>query len=238
MGLRHRMKKPRPPRATLPSVPLPAANLGDPPTDRLCALALAQCPAGILILDEKGRIQFWNSALAEISGRCEADLLGKNLFTEFPALDSHHLLDPFHRALAGQSCAPEELDLGRLDWNCGGRTLRLRLGPLRTARGPAMVLGVIEDLTEARRVAGELAQSEARYQRLIDSVTNYVYTVRVKDGEAVSTLHGEGSAAVTGYTPADYLSDPGLWYRMIDPEDRDAVLAHAREMLTTGRART
>lgn len=73
--------------------------------------------------------------------------------------------------------------------------------------------------------------SEERYRRLLETVTGYVYAVKVENGRAVSTSHGEGCLAVTGYSPAEYAADPDLWYRMIHEEDRSAVLEQAQRLL-------
>jgi PAS domain-containing protein len=45
-----------------------------------------------------------------------------------------------------------------------------------------------------------LRESEGRYKRRLESVTDYIYTVQVEDGRPVATAHGLGCAAVTGYT--------------------------------------
>jgi hypothetical protein len=54
-----------------------------------------------------------------------------------------------------------------------------------------------------------------RYQNLINYLTDYVYTVIIKNGAAVETFHGPGCVSVTGYTSEDYQEDPDLWYRMV-----------------------
>jgi PAS domain S-box-containing protein len=76
-----------------------------------------------------------------------------------------------------------------------------------------------------------LRESEARYQHLLHSVTNYVYTVQLRQGQAVSTTHGPGCTPVTGYTPADYSADDYLWYRMIHEHDRAAVTQVVNRLL-------
>lgn len=92
----------------------------------------------------------------------------------------------------------------------------------------------------AGRVSAELARSqsllalqasEQRYRQLLESVTSYLYTVQVSDGKAVSTVHGPGCAAVTGYTSEDYAADPYLWYRMAHHDDQPLVLAQAERVL-------
>jgi len=69
-----------------------------------------------------------------------------------------------------------------------------------------------------------LLESENRYRLLLASVTDYIYTVNLRDGQTISTFHGEGCERVTGYTSADYAADPYLWLRMVHEEDRDAVV--------------
>ena len=80
---------------------------------------------------------------------------------------------------------------------------------------------------ERKRTDEALRKSEGRYKRLLDSVTDYIYTVEVEDGRPVATAHGPGCAAVTGYTSEDYRADPYLWHRMVYTDDRGIVTEHA-----------
>jgi PAS domain S-box-containing protein len=66
--------------------------------------------------------------------------------------------------------------------------------------------------------------SERRYTRLIESVTDYIYTVVVEDGQPITTTHAPGCVAVTGYEAEEYARTPHLWYTMVYPDDREAVL--------------
>jgi PAS domain S-box-containing protein len=75
------------------------------------------------------------------------------------------------------------------------------------------------------------SESEKRYKRLLESVTDYIYTVKVEDGRVVATRHGAGCMAVTGYSPQEYEANPYLWYDMIHTEDRSAVLEQAARAL-------
>ena len=49
-----------------------------------------------------------------------------------------------------------------------------------------------------------------RYAKLINYLTDYIYTVSIKDGEVVDTFHGLGCVSVTGYTSEDYKKNPDL----------------------------
>lgn len=86
-------------------------------------------------------------------------------------------------------------------------------------------------IKERNRAAQAAQESKQRYKRLLTSVTDYVYSVKVEDGHPISTAHGPGCEAVTGYTSNEFDADPFLWYRMIFSEDRAAVTAQAERVL-------
>ena len=75
-----------------------------------------------------------------------------------------------------------------------------------------------------REAEAALVRSERRYKRLVAAVTDYIYTVTLKDGKVVKTSHGPGCLTVTGYSHEEYMSNPFLWYQMIFEEDRPAVI--------------
>lgn len=78
---------------------------------------------------------------------------------------------------------------------------------------------------------------EERYAKLIDYLTDYIYTVKIQNGIAVDTYHGPGCVSITGYTSDDYKTDPNLWYRMVPRSDREKVLEQARGALAGERVR-
>lgn len=95
----------------------------------------------------------------------------------------------------------------------------------------------IRDVSEERRSRKALADSELRYRHLVESVTDYIYTVTISDGKAVSTSHGPGCVAVTGYDSEEYRRDPYLWVNMVPGSDRPAVLEQAAILLSGAAAR-
>lgn len=87
------------------------------------------------------------------------------------------------------------------------------------------------DITEQKRILDEVIESERRYSQLLHHLTDYIYSVKVKDGVAVYTYHGQGSLAVTGYTQEDFAINPDLWLEMVHPDDQPLVKEHARRAL-------
>jgi len=86
------------------------------------------------------------------------------------------------------------------------------------------IIGRMEEkFAEMEKARSDLEWSDERYRRLLESVTDYIYTVQVEDGRTLATSHGSGCVAVTGYAPEEYEADPDLWFRIIHEEDRETV---------------
>lgn len=88
---------------------------------------------------------------------------------------------------------------------------------------------LLEQLVHAQ--ASEIKESEERYQRLLESVTNYVYTIIVRNGVPTEIIHRQGCERITGYSLDEFNADPGLWYRIVHEDDRPLVYAMAQQML-------
>ncbi len=88
------------------------------------------------------------------------------------------------------------------------------------------------DITEGKNAQKALGESEDRYRRITEAITDYIYTVRIADGYPAETFHGPTCVAVTGYTSEEFRSDPYLWIRMVPAEDQEIVRAQALGVLS------
>lgn len=88
------------------------------------------------------------------------------------------------------------------------------------------------DITESKYAQRALRESEDRYRRISEAVTDYIFTVRVDNGQPAETYHGPNCEAVTGYSAEEFNSDPFLWIRMVPAKDQDVVRAQAVEILS------
>jgi PAS domain S-box-containing protein len=89
-----------------------------------------------------------------------------------------------------------------------------------------------EQGTRARKAAEKMLQeSEARYRRITEGLTDYQYTVRIDKGHAVETTQSSACEKVTGYRAEEFAADPYLWIQMIAPEDRELVTANVQQIL-------
>ncbi|MDP7422945.1 MAG: PAS domain S-box protein, partial [bacterium] len=87
------------------------------------------------------------------------------------------------------------------------------------------------DVTEKRKTGKALKESERRYRRITEAVTDYIFTVFVVAGHPVKTVHGEACVAVTGYTTEEFENNPFLWIAMVPEEDRPKVKKQAASVM-------
>ena len=108
----------------------------------------------------------------------------------------------------------------------------LRSTPVDPADPSQGVIFTALDITQSKHAEKALSESESRYRRITEAITDYIFTVRVANGHPAETYHGPNCVAVTGYTTEEFSSDPFLWIRMVPQEDQDLVRSQASELLT------
>jgi len=187
-------------------------------------------PLGYLTLNDKALITEVNLNGATLLGVERSKLVGAR-FSKFIAEKD---ADVWHRYFVNVLKQDEKqcctLTLRRDD----GFLFPARLESIRisgSSKGTPAVRVALSDISDIRRAEDALRESGERYRRITEGLTDYLYTVRVQDGQAVSTMHGAACVAVTGYTAEEFAADPYLWIRMVFDEDRDRVNRHVDAVL-------
>ncbi|MCX8063858.1 MAG: PAS domain S-box protein [Candidatus Hydrogenedentes bacterium] len=103
--------------------------------------------------------------------------------------------------------------------------------PIRVAEDKVWVVSIGENIHERAKLEKKLRESEQRYKRMLEAVTDYVFHVKVQNGEVVETTHSPGCESVTGYTPEDFHIDHYLWLNMVVEEDRQKVIDYANALM-------
>ncbi|MCX5633028.1 MAG: CBS domain-containing protein, partial [Phycisphaerae bacterium] len=89
-----------------------------------------------------------------------------------------------------------------------------------------------KELSALRKAEEALRESQERYRRITNAVTDYIYTVRFANGSPVETIHSAASVAVSGYTPEELIADQYLWIKMVHPADCDMVCEQASQCIS------
>ncbi|MFQ5603804.1 MAG: PAS domain S-box protein [bacterium] len=187
---------------------------------------------GIIIIDAKGLVTSFNAAAEKIFGYKKAEIIGQNIkmLMSTPFQEKHNgyirkYLKTGKKNIIGYS---REVTGKRKDGQL--ITLLISVSELQLER-KKLFTGIVRDITLFKNTEAALRRSEDRYRKLLETVTDYIYTVKIKNGKEVETIHSPGCIAVTGYRPEDYYNDPNLWHRMVHEEDWVAVIQHARKIL-------
>ncbi|MBT8406087.1 MAG: PAS domain S-box protein, partial [Deltaproteobacteria bacterium] len=191
---------------------------------------LKAAPIGIGLVHN--RVLGWVSDyMNEMLGYSEEELIGKSARVLYESEDE------FERVGREKYQEIGERGIGAIEtrWKRkDGRLIDVHLrstpvDPTDLAQG---VLFTALDLSESKYAQRALSESEKRYRRITEAITDYIFTVKVVDGNPAETHHGPTSEGVTGYTAEEFNADPFLWIRMVPAEDQDIVRAQASEALS------
>ena len=100
-----------------------------------------------------------------------------------------------------------------------GRTVWIRdhIGPVHGDDGAVLFWqGVLEDISDRRRVEDDLHHSQARYRSLVEHLPVVVYHYTEPGASYYVSPNIE---EILGYPATAYLQDPTLWHRTIHPDD-------------------
>jgi PAS domain S-box-containing protein len=113
--------------------------------------------------------------------------------------------------------------------------LEAAISPMRSPDGAARTLaGFLRDVTGQRKIYEQLRESEWRYRRITEALSDYIFTVRLENGAPVETIHGLACETVTGYTSEEFNQNSMLWIQMVPESDRERVHGQAAAILTRG----
>ncbi len=139
--------------------------------------------------------------------------------------DLVRVLDAWDRAVRAGEPFSEEYRIRRAD----GRWVWVRdeANPVGVgSRGAPLYQGVMLDVTERK-------EAEERYRSLVEQLPIAVYTDAVDDVSTALYISPQYER-FTGYSAEERMRDPGLWVRMLHPDDRERVLEESDRTNVTG----
>ena len=104
-----------------------------------------------------------------------------------------------------------------------------------TDRSPAYVIGMVQDISTRKRLEAELHAAEMHYRLLVERTPAVVYIA--EPGAAGRWGYvSPYMQRMLGFSPQEWMDDPGLWTRQLYPADRSPLPAtHVRDAFVGAR---
>jgi len=109
--------------------------------------------------------------------------------------------------------------------------LDVRIGPSGTRDEFSVLASSFNEMAESLdERTTQVHQAEAKYRTLVEQIPMVTYTAPLD--KALGTFYiSPQIESILGYSPKEWLADPGLWVKLLHPEDRDRVLAESQRDL-------
>ena len=109
--------------------------------------------------------------------------------------------------------------------------LGVRIGPFGNRDELSVLASSFNEMAESLdKRTTQVHQAEAKYRTLVEQIPMVTYTAPLD--KALGTFYiSPQIESILGYSPKEWLADPGLWVKLLHPEDRDRVLAESQRDL-------
>lgn len=196
-------------------------------------------PACVKIVREDGIILEMNAAgIAILEAEFPDDVLGKCIYT---VITQEH--KEAFRMLNESVCRGNSgsLEFELITLRGTRRWMETHAVPIRygDSNGKSAALAITYDITDRRQSGERLRQSEEKYRMLIDNVSEIVYVVAFENDPFAGcvTFVSHQAENIIGYTSEEFLTDDGLWFRLLHPDDIPVVTESMQKIVDTKKTR-
>ncbi|MFP4635924.1 MAG: diguanylate cyclase domain-containing protein [Nitriliruptoraceae bacterium] len=191
-------------------------------------------PMGIGVVTLDGRVLMSNDALRQMLGYSEDEFAAMSFdeYTHPDDVERNRVL--FEQLVAGEI---DRFELEKRFLHADGHLVwgRLTSSLLRDEHGqPHFVIGMLQDVTETRRLQLELEAAEERYRTLVEQVPAIVY-VAPPDLDSPWTYVSPRIEELLGRRSEDPLRERTHFRDLVVDEDRPTILAAFDELGLSGR---
>lgn len=179
-------------------------------------------PVGYVTLDEEGYVQEINLAGLQLLGVERDELIGYPLERYVRSQDQPEFLRQIRRVCCERQVLTFDVGLAAKDGK--SLTAQLRGVPIESLKSDATFCKIaITDITERRNAEDALRESEERFRTVADHTYDWE-SWRGADGRY--RYVSPSCERITGYSPAEFMADPGLLERIVHPDDHQRMASH------------
>ena len=191
----------------------------------LLSSAVEQAPAGILIADLKGNIEYINEGFTQLTGFTSSEMVGSNCFLEgavLPSISGNRLLT--ERLLSIGQWSGEMTDLTKAGTPF---TAMVTFSKIQDKKGqPIRLLGRFQDMSREKQDQKALRDSERRFSEVALMVGEWLWE---QDHEGYYTYSSEAVSDILGYQPAEIV---GRHYQDLLTADDQRLLRESLSPVT------
>ncbi len=198
----------------------------------LLARIISLAPIGVGIVDDQRRTVLTNDVLRHMLGYSESEF-AELPFEVFTHPDDIERNDELFRALMAGLI--DRFDLDKRFFHRDGHVVwgRLLVASMDDEDGRRLAIGLLQDVTEEKRLQAELEAAEASYRHMVEQMPAVVYAGEPEPGLPSSYVSPRLEETL-GYRPEEWTANPGLWLQRLHADDRDWVLARYEAHLRSG----
>lgn len=98
--------------------------------------------------------------------------------------------------------------------------------------------GVMIDITAQKETEERAHEADAKYKALVENIPGVTYIDSIAEGggriyDSPTIYISSQVETVLGYTPQEWMTDNGLWERILHPDDRDRVVSEDERTMET-----
>jgi PAS domain S-box-containing protein len=175
-----------------------------------------------------GVIRSWNHGAELLYGYQADEIIGKHAAMLVPPERRDSYYENIKAVKQGQRVLTESFGL-RKD---GERVaVSLTLSPIKNAAGEiTAAAAIIRDISETRRAAEAVRESEEKYRSLVANIPDVVWTA---DSQGRPSFISNNVEKIYGYTPEE-IYQTGVWFERVHPDDAKLLRAAHERLLVSG----
>lgn len=173
---------------------------------------------GLIAFDPEWNYNYVNQRAAEMLGRQPEDLIGRNLWREFPGGENQPYYEEYRRAMAEQ--VPLRIELLYPPWN---RWFETRLYPSKD--GSSLFF---QDITERKRAEAELRAAEERLKLAIEASGIGLWDWNIAGDSVYFSPEWKGQLGYRDHELENHFEE---WEKRLHPADRERCMTVVRKYL-------